>query len=232
MAKATDNDDSLKRLGGGRWQTRDERFTIEPQSGTWVVVDAEQTDDLGLPLVRGPFGSLGAAKAGIATARDSEPAASPLAARLRDRPASKSSKDDDQPRKNGAAGAKAAADSASPAKPAKAAKAAKRPEPEPPPEPRWIQALEPADRRRAKRMIDALAEAGASDPEGIARRDIVGEVPAAAAFAIARALKELGDDASPLEVARLLGGGRDEGLGVRWRLVDADDRPITLDLEA
>ena len=67
MAKAKDDDESLKRLGGGRWQTRDERFTIEPQSGTWVVVDGEQTDDLGLPLIRGPFGSLGAAKEAIAT---------------------------------------------------------------------------------------------------------------------------------------------------------------------
>ena len=84
MAKATaDKDDgSLKRLGGGRWQTRDERFTIEPQSGTWVVVDAEQTDDLGLPLVRGPFASLTAAKEAIAKARETEPAVSPLAAQL------------------------------------------------------------------------------------------------------------------------------------------------------
>src|SRR6476646_6433188 len=91
MAKATaDKDDgSLKRLGGGRWQTRDERFTIEPQSGTWVVVDGEQTDDLGLPLVRGPFGSLRDAKAAIETARETEPAESPLNARvaeLRGRP--------------------------------------------------------------------------------------------------------------------------------------------------
>src|SRR4249920_3306220 len=70
MAKATEDDGSLKRLGGGRWQTRDDRFTIEPQSGTWVVVDAEQTDDLGLPLVRGPFGSLNAARAAIETARE------------------------------------------------------------------------------------------------------------------------------------------------------------------
>ena len=55
MPKVTpDKDGSLKRLGGGRWQTRDERFTIEPQSGTWVVVDGEQTDDLGLALVRQP----------------------------------------------------------------------------------------------------------------------------------------------------------------------------------
>src|SRR5438477_12059402 len=85
-----DADASLKRLGGGRWQTRDERFTIEPQSGTWVVVDAEQTDDLGLPLVRGPFPSLTAAKAAISTARTSAPMTSPLAERMdgrRDSPA-------------------------------------------------------------------------------------------------------------------------------------------------
>ena len=60
-----DPDDApLKRLGGGRWQTRDERFTIEPQSGTWVVVDAEQTDDFGMPLVRGPFPSLTSRRTG------------------------------------------------------------------------------------------------------------------------------------------------------------------------
>src|SRR5262245_23761253 len=75
-------DESLKRLGGGRWQTRDERFTIEPQSGTWAVVDAEESDDLGLPLVRGPFRSLTEAKAAIASARTSEAPASPLAGRI------------------------------------------------------------------------------------------------------------------------------------------------------
>ena len=48
--KNSAGDASLKRLGGGRWQTRDERFTIEPQSGTWSLVDAEETDELGLPL--------------------------------------------------------------------------------------------------------------------------------------------------------------------------------------
>ena len=78
MAKASDDDESLKRLGGGRWQTRDERFTIEPQSGTWVVVDGQQTDDLGLPLIRGPFGSLTAAKAAIGDARASGKPVKPL----------------------------------------------------------------------------------------------------------------------------------------------------------
>jgi hypothetical protein len=227
MAKATDKDEALKRLGGGRWQTRDERFTIEPQSGTWVVVDAEQTDDLGLSLVRGPFGSLGSAKEAIADARDAKPAASPLAARtkqLRDRPVkaetSTTSKKagEDEPAK--------------PARSTKSAQAGKAAKPEAPPEPRWVQTLEPAERRRANRLIDRLTEAGARDPEGIARRDIVGEVPAVAAFAIARALANLGDEAHPEHVADLLAGGRDEELGVRWRLVDGDDRPITIDLEA
>jgi dihydrofolate reductase len=81
MATPKDEDTSLKRLGGGRWQTRDERFTIEPQSGTWVVIDAEQTDDLGLPLIRGPFGSLTAAKGAIADARQAAPSESSLPAR-------------------------------------------------------------------------------------------------------------------------------------------------------
>ena len=228
MANAADKDEALKRLGGGRWQTRDERFTIEPQSGTWVVVDAEQTDELGLPLVRGPFGSLGAAKEAIAEARDTAPATSPLASRaeqLRDRPgkpdapATKASKADEAVQSTPAKSSK-------PGKPGTSAKA------EEPTEPRWIQALEPAERRRANRLIDRLTEAGARDPEGIARRDIVGEVPAVAAFAIARALAKLGDEAPPERVAEFLAGGRDEELGVRWRLVDDDDRPITIDLDA
>ena len=229
MGKATDKDEALKRLGGGRWQTRDERFTIEPQSGTWVVVDAEQTDDLGLALVRGPFGTLGAAKEAIAAARDAEPAASPLAARvaeLRDRPAAPG-ETDDRPRKASKA-SRGAKTGPGLDKPGRAAPV----RPEPPAVPRWIQALEPVERRRAKRLIERLTEAGASDPEGIVRRDIVGAVPAVAALAVARALTALGNDASPADVVRLLAGGRDEDFGVRWRLVDGDDRPITLDLDA
>ena len=53
-----------------------------------------------------------------------------------------------------------------------------------------------------------------------------------AAFAVAQAVSALGDDASPATVARLLVDGRDEGLGIRWRLVDGDDRPISIDLDA
>jgi sugar/nucleoside kinase (ribokinase family) len=79
MAK---DEGSLRRLGGGRWQTRDGRYTIESGSGRWAVVDAEQSNELGLPLVLGPFGSLGEAKAAIANLRVTPSAVSPLAERL------------------------------------------------------------------------------------------------------------------------------------------------------
>jgi len=232
MAKATDQDESLKRLGGGRWQTRDERFVIEPQSGTWVVVDAEQTDELGLPLVRGPFGSLGAAKAAIIAAREADPKESPLAdraAKLRDRPEAEPTAPGDPPRRRSTSAKSTSSDAPATAKLAIAPRAGADAAPV---ERKWIQALDPADRRRAKRLIDRLTELDAADPEGIVRRDLVGEVPTVAGFAVSRALKELGTDAKPSEVARLLADGRDEELGVRWRLVDGDGRPVTIDLDA
>ena len=221
-AKESDGEPALKRLGGGRWQTRDERFTIEPQSGTWVVVDAEQTDDLGLALVRGPFRSLADAKAGIEAARGAEAPASPLTARLADRRSTTA-----EPKRKATAG--------------KRAKPAPEPPepPAPPPEPRWITELAPADRRRARRTIDGLEAAGIRDGEGIARRDLVGDVPAVAAAAIIERLADVvvaaGDDADDrraatlaADIASALADGHDAGLDVRWRLVDDDGRPIHL----
>jgi len=213
MVTKSDMEEGLKRLGGGRWQTRDERFTIEPQSGTWAVVDAEQTDDLGLPLVRGPFKSLGAAKEAIEAARGT---AAPMSS-LKDR----------------AAAAPAPEPAATGSKLAATGKAeAKQPKPEEPAEPRWVRELEPAERRRATRLIERLAKAGASDPEGMVRRDLVGEVPAVAGFAVEQAIRALGAKARPAEVADLLADGRDNDLDVRWRLVDGDGRPIPLDTDA
>jgi hypothetical protein len=201
MAKSSEKDEALKRLGGGRWQTRDERFTIEPQSGTWVVVDADQADDLGLPLVRGPFGSLGDAKAAIERARGGEPVVSSLperAARIRER--------------------------SGPAKATPVPKAA--PEPR---EPRWLTDLKPADRARARELVERLSKVDAPDAEGIAEREVAGGVPATAAYAVRRALDALGAEAEPAAVARLLADGRDADLDVRWRLVDGGGRPIVIE---
>lgn len=207
-AKDAGEEEGLRRLGGGRWQTRDERFTIEPQSGTWAVVDAEQTDDLGLPLVRGPFKSLTAAKEAIAAARGDAAPASPL----------KDRKTTGDPTPDGPVAEKS--------KPAEEPEPPKEPE-----EPRWFRDLEADDRRRAARLIERLAKAGASDAEGIVRRDLVGEVPAIAAYAIERAIRELGSDPSVAEIVELLNEGRDSGLSVRWRLVDGDGRPIRVDTD-
>ena len=74
---------ALKRESAGRYVTADGRFSVEQESaGSWVLVDAEQTNELGLPLVRGPFATLGGAKDAVAAARASPPPESPLRSRI------------------------------------------------------------------------------------------------------------------------------------------------------
>jgi inactivated superfamily I helicase len=140
-----------------------------------------------------------------------------LAARL-ERRVAEPAKPTPKPRPRGANEPEVAAE---PAKPAESAE---------PQEPRWFAALDPEARRHARRLIARLEAAGAPDAEGMARRDVVGDVPAVAAFAIARQLDGLGPDADLDAVAALLADGRDDDLGVRWRLVDDDGRPITIDV--
>jgi len=80
----------LKRESAGRYRTTDERFSVEQASGGWMVVDGEQTNELGLALVRGPFGSLDEARAAIEEARSAPPPTSNLAARIAAMPRPKS----------------------------------------------------------------------------------------------------------------------------------------------
>jgi ribosomal protein S18 acetylase RimI-like enzyme len=61
---------AFKRDDAGAYRSGDGRFSIEQSSGRWLVVDGEQQDDLGLPLVRGPFDTLVAARSAAAAARD------------------------------------------------------------------------------------------------------------------------------------------------------------------
>ena len=81
---------NLKRESAGRYRTTDGRFGVEQASGGWMVVDGEQTNELGLALVRGPFGSLDEARAAIEEARSGPPPTSNLAARIAALPRPKS----------------------------------------------------------------------------------------------------------------------------------------------
>jgi GNAT superfamily N-acetyltransferase len=63
-------DEKLKRERAGTYRTADGRFTVEQTSSGWLLMDAEQTDELGLALARGPFGTLDEARAAIAEARE------------------------------------------------------------------------------------------------------------------------------------------------------------------
>lgn len=210
--------DSLRRLGGGRWETRDGRFAIEPQSGTWVIVDNDQTDELGLPLVRGPFGSLTAAKEAIEAARTEGPKASPLADRI------------EMARQSELARPKASKPPTSGALTAPTGE----PEPstaEPPPEPKWLRDLEPANRRRARDLIARLERIGVDNPERVVRAEIADGQPALARTAIERALAKAvatSDSAhgAVRAAVRAILRGADVELGVSWKVVDGDGREI------
>jgi ribosomal protein S18 acetylase RimI-like enzyme len=74
---------ALRREAAGRYRSGDGRFVVEQASGRWLVLDAEQLDDLGLPLTRGPFATLDAAREAIADARVAPAPSSDLAMRRR-----------------------------------------------------------------------------------------------------------------------------------------------------
>jgi hypothetical protein len=212
--------DSLKRIGGGRWETRDGRFQIEPQSGTWVIVDTTQTNEFGLPLVRGPFPSLTAAKEAIETTREEGPVTSPLAERIGE--AAKA-----EPRRETAT----ARGRARKADDTEAIEAEEADEPEPEPEPGWLRSLKPLSRQRARDLIEKLVSLGFEDAEVIARSEIADGEPAVVRAAIRRQIERATKGKRSVEsaveaVVEVLVSGEDQELGVGWGLVDDRSRPI------
>ncbi len=216
----------LKRLGGGRWTTADGRFFVEPLSGSWVVVDMNQTDELGLPIVRGPFRSLTAARGAITSSRADAAPASPLAERLeeeRRHPRPPRAMPPQQPR--------------SPSTPAPLAApiVALVPLKPPPvlPEPAWIAELPAARRKVARTLIHRLEDAGVPDADEVARLDVAEDRPAVAAVALERRLRALrqrhaGSGTVIDALVDLVVGAGDPELAVEWRLVDGLGRTISL----
>jgi hypothetical protein len=222
------NDESLKRLGGGNWQTKDGRFEIRSESGRWSVVDAQRTDDLGLPLIRGPFASLTDAKAALDELRSDE-AASPLARRLAEAKARRGASD---PRTNGGRAGK----------PGQAKTAADEEARKAPPEPLWLAKLSNDEKGRAKRLIAAIEELAIADPEDAVREDLKGSIPVVARAVLIRRLALLAEelagkdaDADDREAAAksvglvaewLTSRGREPGPRLAlpgWRLVEDGD---------
>lgn len=72
----------LKREAAGRYVSGDGRFTVEQGSGGWMVLDAEQVNEFGLPLARGPFAGLDAARAAMEAARSGPAPTSKLAEKI------------------------------------------------------------------------------------------------------------------------------------------------------
>ena len=228
--------DALKRIGGGRWETRDGRFQIEPQSGTWVIVDTTQTNEFGLPLVRGPFGSLGAAKDAIEEARTEGPAESPLAERIEEvkrRPPEPEKPKAAKPSKAGRAAAPKASKAPDDATDRAGASAKPpEPEPEPKPDPTWFRDLTLADRRTARTLIATLESLDVEDPEGVAKAEMADGQPALARLALERrvtaALAKAKDPAAGAKAAiTAILAGEDDELGADWQLVDGRGRRIT-----
>lgn len=212
--------DSLKRLGGGRWETRDGRFQIEPQSGTWVIVDTTQANEFGLPLVRGPFPSLTAAKEAIETAREEGPVTSPLAERMGE--AGKA-----EPERKTASAVRRAGNADTDA----ADVERDEPEPEPEPEPQWLRNLKPLSRQRARDLVEKLESLGFDDADAIARSEIADGEPAVVRAAIRRQIEQATKgkrsvDSAVEAVLEVLVSGEDDDLDVGWGLVDQRSRPI------
>jgi ribosomal protein S18 acetylase RimI-like enzyme len=63
------DEEKLKRERAGTYRTADGRFTVEQSTAGWLLLDAEQANELGLPLARGPFPTLDEARAAIGAAR-------------------------------------------------------------------------------------------------------------------------------------------------------------------
>jgi hypothetical protein len=70
-ADAPADPDKLLREEAGTYHTADGRFEVRETAGEWFLVDAEQANEFGQELIRGPFATLKALRAAIPEARES-----------------------------------------------------------------------------------------------------------------------------------------------------------------
>jgi hypothetical protein len=98
-------------------------------------------------------------------------------------------------------------------------------------EPAWLLALPPVDRRRARALIERLADLDVADAEGVVRAEVARDQPAVARAALERTIKQAIASASdPASAGRAVADailrGKDNALAVRWKIVDDRGRRI------
>ncbi len=68
-AGAKGDPNGLQRVEGGRYRSADDRFEVRQSGVGWLLVDSGRTDELGQPVVHGPFPTLEAVREAIPEAR-------------------------------------------------------------------------------------------------------------------------------------------------------------------
>ena len=176
---------ALKREHAGRYVTADGRFAVQGEgAGSWYLTDTSRENELGLPLLEGPFATIDAARARIAALSPSTPAPRiPADTAVGAAP----------PHEPAAASAGPAADAGPPAdegqqRPPPAEVPAPVPSPHTPPEPAWMSRLAPPDRERADALLAVLARLGINDP-ALVRREVEGNIPEVARLLLARRVR-------------------------------------------
>ena len=214
-AKAADPD-ALRRESAGRYVSGDGRFTVEAEGSTaWYVADTEQTDQLGQPVLRGPFSTLAGARAAVAEARGQ-----PVAPRDLPKPAG--GREAGGAREGTKAGAKAHTGRGRPGR--RATESARRGAKQPPD---WLSAIDSHKRPQAQQLVSELAGLGIEDPERIVAADLGSDEPLIAEAILERRLQDaLGsatDVKAVLEALRAEGFRAGAGRPARgWRLVELD----------
>jgi hypothetical protein len=158
---AADDPDRLVRQKAGGHRTADERFDVQGSASRWFLTDQQQTDELGQPLIHGPYANLDELKASLPDARRQPAKGAP---RLR----VITGTGDAAPETAHASGRKGAATPRAPLAPA--AEPAKT----------WLDELPAADARRMRAMIRALEREGVDRAEQLVHRDRDGLLPAVA----------------------------------------------------
>ena len=157
------NDESLRRLGGGRWQTRDGRLRSSRRAGRGSSSTGSRPTISDFRSCVARSSRSPSARAAVEDAREGPIPESPLADRIKKAGSPKKGK----------------AGSAEPKKLEK------------PAEPRWLTELSKSERERAERLLAVLVGWGLSDAEEVVRDDLDRGSPALARLAIARAVEKM-----------------------------------------